>query len=251
MLHGSFDYDVFKLTAKPNHIKRHILFFVFYLAAAICIFYLFYLYPFFSFCLFLLYSAFHFGIADEYQLKTLPGLILGISILTLPTLLHSNNMTMIYHFFISANETAILVTFSQYVAIITTILILLFFVKKPNLSILLLLTSSLLALPLAFFSAFFCFEHSLNYIYKLNDEYRNKVTHKILYRGIVFTLISMLIVFVLATELNQLRLEENALFKSFIYVIAALSFPHIILIEYMKFVSRRRSLSMSNNDKFI
>jgi Brp/Blh family beta-carotene 15,15'-monooxygenase len=230
LLHGSFDYDAYQLTFKPNKIYTHVLFFLLYISSALFIFILFQIFPLLTFCLFLLYSAYHFGTAKEYGLNMPYSLLYGLSLLTLPTIFYHAQMKMIYGLFLGTNHALVLVEFSQYLAIISTIIIAFSLLQTKNWYALSALISSLIATPLAFFTTFFCLEHSWNYVNELTDRYHELINQKIIYRGCVFFLASVVLVFIIARKFNEVDLTHYALFKSFIYMIAALSFPHLILI---------------------
>lgn len=241
VLHGSFDYDVFRLAIKPNHRLQHILFFLLYSAAAMLIFLLFQVQPLLTFYLFLFYSAYHFGSAAEYQLNPLLAMALGISLITLPTLIYHAEMIDIYKLFLSENDAVHLVSISRYLAVLTSFFIFIYCIKSKNRYVLLSLFSALLASPLAFFTAFFCAEHSLNYIKQLRMRYKRNITKQMLYRGSILFLISLGLIVSLSFQYSQIATHHLALFKSFIYIIAAISFPHLILIEYVRRLSIIRS----------
>ncbi len=240
--HGALDYDVAKFLGLCSTLKRKMIFFVTYSLIALIYFIVWMYYPGFSLVLFLAISVWHFG-EDwaEAPFKNIRRFVFGFAFISLPTLLHGDNLESIFALLAAPNFVQGVIDILSSIAMPLVFMIFIFlgidiFQKRvlKSLLMLLFLCSGVFLPPLLFLFLYFCAFHAplhcAELYYKLN--YKNpQIMIKNMIPIMLLTLMFFGIAFLFRGEFYNL---SAALFSTLIIFIASVTIPHMLLIEYFK-----------------
>lgn len=242
--HGALDLWILRKRFAISSFKTTILF-ITYLSLAIGIFFGLYWFSSFFFGFFLLYSAYHFGMdyygSSFFQSKVccyVLALLIGISIICLPALLYAQKMCVLFSYLIGSQTARLYAHFLHRAAcyLLPAIgLVGLFTLKKECAKeVIIVLMASFLAPPLAFLTVYFVGIHSCKYFAVLYK----KIGYSS-YRAFIKDLCPMtLLTYALSITAYSLVPSgldwQGAGFYLTIYVLAALTLPHLILVEMFK-----------------
>jgi len=241
--HGALDLWILRKRFAINALNTTVLF-IAYLSLAIGVFIGFYLFSSFFFGFFLLYSAYHFGM--DYYDSSLFGtkiycycysLVIGLSIICLPALLHKQQICVLFSYLIDQEKAIIYAHFLQWAGccLLPLIGLGLFTLEKAYaLEVIIVLMASLLAPPLAFLTVYFVGVHSCKYFAMLYKQigytsYRTFVGDLLPMTLLTYTFSITAYAFVPST----FDWQGTGFFLT-IYMLAALTFPHLILVEVFK-----------------
>ena len=243
MPHGALDLWILRKRFATSIFNTTILF-IAYLSLAIGVFLGFYLFPSCFFGFFLAYSAYHFGMdyydSSFFQTKVycyFLALLIGLSIICLPALLHAQKISVLFSYLIGLEQAMLYAHFLQWAAcyLLPVIGLGLFTLKKDCAQeVIIVLMASFLAPPLAFLTVYFVGIHSCKYFTMLYK----KIGYSS-YRTFVKDLLPMTLLTytfsITAYAFLPSRLDwQGAGFNLTIYMLAALTLPHLILVEVFK-----------------
>jgi len=241
--HGALDLWILRKRFAISTIKTTILF-IAYLSLAIGVFLGFYWFPSLFFCFFLVYSAYHFGMdyydSSFFQTKLycyFLALIIGLSIICLPALLYTQKICVLFSYLIGSEQAMLYADCLKWAAcyLLPVIGIGLFTLKKDCAQeVIIVLMASFLAPPLAFLTVYFVGIHSCKYFSMLYKKlgyssYRTFVKDLLPMTLLTYTFAIMAYAF-LPSSLGW----QGAGFYITIYMLAALTLPHLILVEVFK-----------------
>ncbi|WP_231861982.1 Brp/Blh family beta-carotene 15,15'-dioxygenase [Legionella hackeliae] len=241
--HGALDLWILRKKFALSNCNIIVLF-IAYLSLAIGVFLGFYWFSSFFFGFFLLYSAYHFGMdyydSSVFQAKVycyFLALIIGLSIICLPALLHTQKICVLFSYLIGSEQAMLYAHFLQWAAccLLPAIGLGLFTLKKECAQeVIIVLMASLLAPPLAFLTVYFVGIHSCKYfamLYKKIGYSSYRTFVKDLLPMTLLTYIFSITAFAfLSTSLDW----QGAGFFLTIYMLAALTLPHLLLVEVFK-----------------
>lgn len=243
MPHGALDLWILRKRFAISTFKTAVLF-IAYLSLAIAVFLGFYFFSAFFFGFFLLYSAYHFGMdyydSSFFQTKVycyFLALLIGLSIICLPALLHTQKICVLFSYLMGGEQAMFYAHFLQWAAccLLPVIGLGLFTLKKDGAQeVIIVLMASFLAPPLAFLTVYFVGVHSCKYFAMLYKKigylsYRTFVKDLLPMTFLTYT-ISIIAYAFLASSLDW----QGAGFYLTIYMLAALTLPHLILVEVFK-----------------
>jgi Brp/Blh family beta-carotene 15,15'-monooxygenase len=243
MPHGALDLWILRKRFATSRFNT-ILIFTAYLLLAIVVFLGFYWFSSVFFGFFLLYSAYHFGM-DYYDSSVFQAklycyffaLIIGLSIICLPALLHAQKIEVLFSCLIGLEQARLYTHVLQWAVcfLLPAMGLVIFTLKKDSAEeVIIVLLASLLAPPLAFLTVYFIGVHSCKYFAMLY-----KKVGYLSYRAFVKDLLPMtLLTYVFAITIyaylpNTTDWEGAGLFLT-LYMLAALTLPHLILVEVFK-----------------
>ncbi len=239
--HGAMDLDVAKKVGIIDSKLEFVGFIFVYIGIAALNFAAWIYFPLAGFLFFFLLSAYHFG--EDWNLGSyalIRRLIFGLLFLTLPSLLHSKELIFIYSLLVPLQEAGVIVQISKYLGLTlllpALLLSLLDLKRAANFPLILMpatfITSGIFLPPVLFLLTVFCFlhgpRHALELFYALGYKSWQEMIKSLL-PIMAFTLLLLLVVIFsrdLATGLKP------AVFSSLIILIACLTTPHMLLIEY-------------------
>jgi beta-carotene 15,15'-dioxygenase len=244
--HGALDLWILRKRFSISTFKTGLLF-IAYLSLAMAVFLGFYWYSSFFFGFFLLYSAYHFGM-DYYDSSLFQkkiycyflALIIGLSIICLPALLHTQKIAVLFSYLIGLEQAILYAHFLQAVAwCLLPVIGLGFFTLKKDCTqeVMIVLVASFLAPPLVFLTVYFVGIHSYKYFAMLYK----KLSYSS-YRTFVKDLLPMTLLtytFLITTYIflpSSLDWQGTGFFLT-IYMLAALTLPHLMVVEVFKNIS--------------
>lgn len=243
--HGALDILFAKKAFALNSIKSWLQFVIIYLSLSIGVFICWMLLPTFFFIIFLIFSALHFS-DDLGNIKPkLLGNLYGLNIVTLPNILHSNELAKLYGHLIdygyALKIVSIMMPLSIMFAASTLFLAIMVYIKKYSIlkrhlwEIVVVSLLMLLAKPLLAFTIYFCFMHSARHMLRAKFffvEYSNTV---LLVTLIAPTLIVLLFCVLIFQTLPTGKVDENLIKVTFV-TLAALTLPHAFLLGKVGFL---------------
>ncbi len=240
--HGAFDAAVgVSIGIYDNKIKK-LYFLISYILLSFVVVILWYYFAELVLLVFLLASIFHFGLGDlKWENKYsyyLSGYFNGGIVILGISFFHFSEVNYIYTLLIGKQPTYI--WFFLKLALIMWFIIFpfqIFFIwknfnKNYIKNLFLTITFIFLLPPLLGFSFYFCFVHSLNHVKRIFPALRKTQSQKnIIKNFLIFTSLSWFLALIFLLYLIQL----NSVIESILYLIfvglAALTFPHMILID--------------------
>ena len=243
MPHGALDLWILRKKFAMGSVNIIVLF-IAYLSLAIGVFLGFYCFSSFFFGFFLLYSAYHFGMdyydSSSFQTKVYCyffALLIGLSIICLPSLLHAQKVSVLFSYLIGREQAEIYAHFLHLTAccLLPVIGLGLVALKKDCAQeVIIVLIASFLAPPLAFLTVYFIGIHSCKYFAMLYK----KIGYSS-YRTFVQDLLPMTLLTYLLSITAYAYLPKNLDwqgegFSLTLYMLAALTLPHLILVEVFK-----------------
>lgn len=248
--HGALDTLFAKKAFALNSIKKWLQFISIYLLLSIGVLIFWMVLPTFFFILFLCFSAIHFSDDLGSINPKLLGTLYGFNIITLPSILHSNELAKLYGYLIDYGNAVkivnIMMPFSIVFAALTIIIIVVIYLKKypmeqrhiweiATVSVLMLLAEPLLA-----FTIYFCFMHSARHVLRAKFYFVEYSNTALLITLIVPTLIVLLFCAGVFQLLPIEKFNEN-LIKVTFATLAALTFPHAFLLSKVGFLKWLKS----------
>lgn len=242
--HGAFDGAV-ALSLGFGKTPILMLAFVFlYLLIAVSVVFFWINFPEISLISFLIFSAFHFGMGDSQdsnkidrakQILTHGGLVVvGISVF------HHDETNMIFSY-LTDGQTFLVWQFIEIYKFILFPVILLYFIETFYSPVLRIRFLELVLLgivfyllpPLVGFSIYFCGIHSIRHINYTWLKLRSKkyTIQTIIYLAITFTITSWLLGVLLFWQLPTANFIDAALLKTVFIGLAALTVPHMLLVD--------------------
>lgn len=244
--HGALDTLFAKKAFTLNSLKKWLQFGTVYLSLSSAVLIFWVLLPTTFFILFLYFSALHFSDDLGNIRPKLLGFLYGFNIVTLPSILHANELATLYGNLIDYGHAVKLVSsmipFSIIIMAFTVLLTMIFYLKKKAIEpryiweIAAVSLLMLLAKPLLAFTIYFCFMHSARHILRAKlyfVEYSNK---DLLISIIAPTLIVLLFCVFIFQTLPTEKIDEN-LIKVTFATLAALTFPHAFLLKRVGFLT--------------
>ncbi|CAM2744977.1 Brp/Blh family beta-carotene 15,15'-dioxygenase [Legionella worsleiensis] len=241
--HGALDLWILRKRFAISRFKTTGLF-IAYLSLAIGVFLGFYWFSSFFFGFFLVYSAYHFGMdyydSSFFQAKFYRyflALVIGLSIICLPALLHTQQIGVLFSYLIGSEHAVLYAHFLQSAAcgLLPVTSLGLFTLKKDSAhEVIIVLVAALLVPPLAFLTVYFVGIHSCKYFAML---YKNMGYSS--YRAFVKDLLPMTLLTYIFSITAYAFLPssldwQGAGFFLTVYLLAALTLPHMILVEVFK-----------------
>jgi Brp/Blh family beta-carotene 15,15'-monooxygenase len=204
------------------------------------------------FILFLLFSALHFSDDLLGYKATSVGLLYGLNIITLPSILHLEELTMLYGYLINPTHASMLVSSMQLIAATSAFLTLVMtfiYVKKEKgnppaqsllLEVVIVGLLMLIVRPLLAFTIYFCFMHSARHILRAKFFFSDFSNTTLLTNLIAPTIIVLVFCFFVFQTLPSNTFDAN-LIKVTFAALAALTFPHAFLLHKVGFLKWLKS----------
>lgn len=251
--HGSLDTLFAKKAFGLTTIAGWAKFIGIYLSISIIVLIFWMLQPTLIFIIFLGFSALHFSDdLGDIQTKVI-GYLYGLNIITLPSILHSSELAMLYSYLIDRSDAIAIVKVMTPIAIFSATLLTLFSIVSllknkyilDNQSLLEIASVSLLMLivrPLFAFTIYFCFMHSARHILRAKFYFNDYSKTTLVFTLILPTLIVLIFCFFIFQTLPTESIDEN-LIKVTFAALAALTFPHAFLLSKIGFLKWVKSYS--------
>ena len=245
--HGALDYDVATYLGWCNSLAKKTLFLTIYSLIALIFFALWIGYPEIIFSLFLVVSVRHFG--EDWDMKPLSYLrqcIFGMAFLSLPTLYHQAAVTELFNFFVPQAFGYQLTNLLHIIAIPILAIALIFLVtdlwsKKIiyALRVVAFIMGATFLPPLLFLFLYFCTFHSVKHTQDLYLRLKYKSFKIMAKKQILIMLLTL--IFVSGIFLYQKKSFDisASLFSAIIILIACVTTPHMLLIDYFNYKEKR------------
>jgi Brp/Blh family beta-carotene 15,15'-monooxygenase len=248
--HGALDTLFAKKAFALNSIKKWLQFVSVYLSLSIGVLIFWMVLPTFFFILFLCFSAIHFSDDLGSINPKLLGTLYGFNIITLPSILHSNELAKLYGYLIDYGHAVeivnVMMPFSIVFAALTILITVVISLKKYPIEkrhiweIVAVSVLMLLAEPLLAFTIYFCFMHSARHVLRAKFYFVEYSNTALLITLIVPTLIVLLFCAGFFQLLSIEKFNEN-LIKVTFATLAALTFPHAFLLSKVGFLKWLKS----------
>lgn len=248
--HGALDTLFAKKAFALNSIKKWLQFVSVYLSLSIGVLIFWMVLPTFFFILFLCFSAIHFSDDLGSINPKLLGTLYGFNIITLPSILHSNELAKLYGYLIDYGHAVeivnVMMPFSIVFAALTILITVVISIKKYPIEqrhiweIVAVSVLMLLAEPLLAFTIYFCFMHSARHVLRAKFYFVEYSNTALLITLIVPTLIVLLFCAGVFQLLPIEKFNEN-LIKVTFATLAALTFPHAFLLSKVGFLKWLKS----------
>jgi Brp/Blh family beta-carotene 15,15'-monooxygenase len=248
--HGALDTLFAKKAFALNSIKKWLQFVSVYLSLSIGVLIFWMVLPTFFFILFLCFSAIHFSDDLGSINPKLLGTLYGFNIITLPSILHSNELAKLYGYLIDYGHAVeivnVMMPFSIVFAALTILITVVISLKKYPIEqrhiweIVAVSVLMLLAEPLLAFTIYFCFMHSARHVLRAKFYFVEYSNTALLITLIVPTLIVLLFCAGVFQLLPIEKFNEN-LIKVTFATLAALTFPHAFLLSKVGFLKWLKS----------
>jgi len=248
--HGALDTLFAKKAFALNSIKKWLQFVSIYLSLSIGVLIFWMVLPTFFFILFLCFSAIHFSDDLGSINPKLLGTLYGFNIITLPSILHSNELAKLYGYLIDYGHAVeivnVMMPFSIVFAALTILITVVISLKKYPIEqrhiweIVAVSVLMLLAEPLLAFTIYFCFMHSARHVLRAKFYFVEYSNTALLITLIVPTLIVLLFCAGVFQLLPIEKFNEN-LIKVTFATLAALTFPHAFLLSKVGFLKWLKS----------
>lgn len=251
--HGALDLSLGKKILQPKFGSRWSI--VFVLVYILCVFFVvicWLQFPLPSFLFFLGISVFHFGFSDrlnnEGWIRVLEGLGRGLLPITIPAYFYPHLFQGLVESSLSEREAHTLVKIVHFFfypdLIFVAVMILYGFLRKDksnlmnSLELIFLLVLFFTLKPFAAFLIYFCFLHSIRHILQVLVE-MNRLFNLDSVKWLIVEAIPATVVTLSALAICYLALERevidvSAMLNLFFISLAALTFPHMILVETVK-----------------
>ena len=245
--HGALDHIKGAKLLKAYKIKKTLIFYIIYILISLLILIFWILIPTITLSIFLLVAAYHFGKEDSEVMKPKKNNFLNFiffikgSLIILAPLFYKFNETValfeMLNFNIDLFDYKNLIEIFFYLSLLSNIYFLIEnlewnydFIAFDLLAINILF--SLLS-PLAAFTLYFCFIHSLRHTMSLSDELnKNNLKNgfkKFVFKAIPLTVITAFLFLISIFILNDYYTFDESILKVIFIGLASLTFPHILL----------------------
>jgi len=199
--------------------------------------------PVIALCLFLIYGGYHFSL-DWYNRVSRPGaLAVGLSVVSVPSLAHGEHVSAIFTTMVG-QEVVFLFPAIQAVALASGLIVAIEVVQTArydialSVELTLIVVAAVMLPPLVFFTAFFCFLHSIRHLRGIADElYLSPIG--LISRSITFTALTLAFVCVAWMTLGFQLTWQDKLVNAIFIGLAVLTVPHMLLHLYLELVRRR------------
>jgi beta-carotene 15,15'-dioxygenase len=241
--HGAYDYQIAKRIGLANSRYKVIAFYILYVGLVFLSLYTWYSFPFFSLLVFLFLSSWHFG--SDWAISksdTLIPILIGICILIFPSMIHQHQITKVFSYLISYENSHALVLIMRQLAFILLpagIFCCYYFLRNEGIvkgfELLSTFLSSIFLPPLVFLIYYFCLFHSITHLNFLYGWLKFNSFKDFFVNGLPLSLISILFLSVVYLIFSNSNLNQDIL-KSTIILVAVITIPHMILIEYARLI---------------
>ncbi|MBC7757042.1 MAG: Brp/Blh family beta-carotene 15,15'-dioxygenase [Bdellovibrio sp.] len=242
MPHGALDTLFAKELFNLGQLKKWPKFIFYYLMVSLVIVTFWLIAPTLFLLCFLMISIAHF--ADDLVAGTpkLSRTLYGGIIIFLPAILHANDLARLYAYLVDIEQAKRIVTVSHYIAFLwlAGLLVVLYQLSRSNivscLEISGIIMLAIFTPPLVAFTVYFCAMHSLRHLLRsLNFlTYTSKIT--VFTALIIPTLMVVVVMYIIWINSTPLLLDAN-LIKLVFVTLAALTVPHMMLLEKSGFSS--------------
>lgn len=247
--HGALDHKIAEATGLVDTRRKLILFFAGYLLLSIVGFIFWVTFPLASLLFFLLISAWHFGSDfSKFSSSNLFSIIPGIALLTTPFVFYQNDVSQIFSIFVEESNALSLSVIGHYMAYIFIPLSIIFATLKLKIPLndrfefIVTLSAGLFLPPLIFLVVFFCLSHSLKHLSELYFTLNFKTIRAFFYALFPLTVLSYIFLGLIA--LNYSGASSAALsLKSVIILLSVLTIPHMLIVEYWKYHSKKSDVT--------
>jgi Brp/Blh family beta-carotene 15,15'-monooxygenase len=241
--HGAYDYQVAKRIGLANSRYKVIAFYIVYIGLVFFSLYTWYAFPFFSLLVFLLLSSWHFG--SDWAISrgdTLVPILIGICILIFPSMIHQHQVTKVFSYLVLYENAHTLVIVMRQLAFILLPVGIFFcyhFLRNEGMvkcfELLSIFLSSIFLPPLVFLIFYFCLFHSITHLNFLYGWLKFNNFKAFFINGLPLSLISILFLSVVYLIFYNSNFSQDIL-KSVIILVAVITIPHMILIEYARLI---------------
>ena len=238
MPHGALDHKVAQKAGLYNSNMGFIGFFAIYLGLAAGAFGLWLVAPALSLIAFLLISAWHFG-SDFKSVAPYPSLypvVAGTALLSAPALLHQETIAMVFGYLCPPEHADIIAATMHVIAFAVVPLSLVVGLIRTGsvhtfIEFIFVLIAGIVLPPLVFLTLFFCFSHSPKHLLELYQDLGYKNAGDFIKDLAPLTLLSILFLAGVYMIFKDMLVYET-LFKSAIILLAVVTIPHMLLIDF-------------------
>ena len=202
------------------------------------------------FVLFLGFSALHFSDDISDISPKLISFLYGCNIILLPSILHSDQLALLYGYLIDNNDAIAIVRlmrpFAMATMLLSALLTVRFYLKKqlihtrPLLEITAVSLLVFVVKPLLAFTIYFCFMHSARHLLRAKFYFKDDSNKHFLFTLILPTLFVLIFCVGIFQLLPTQNVDEN-LVKVTFAALAALTFPHAFLLSKVGFLKWLKS----------
>jgi beta-carotene 15,15'-dioxygenase len=234
--HGSVDTLFAKELFNLSNLKKWSIFIINYSIIACMVLAFWWLLPSLFLLIFLLISIIHF--ADDLIAGTpkLSRILYGGSIVFLPALLHANDLTRLYGYLIPIEHAKWLVTVCHYIALPWLIGLAIIIYQLCRASIVTSLEIAAVAMlaifisPLLAFTIYFCAMHSFRHLVR-SIQFLEHTSKKTMLASLIIPTLVVFIVGVMVWKNMMPSSIDAGLIKIVFVTLAALTVPHMMLLE--------------------
>ncbi|MEM6811306.1 MAG: Brp/Blh family beta-carotene 15,15'-dioxygenase [Pseudomonadota bacterium] len=238
--HGALDYELAKKIGLASDLKSKTIFLTAYTLLAAAFFGLWIIMPVIAFTIFLLFTIYHFS--EDWHIKNHSlslSLMMGTLFLALPTILHKDIVSDIFSALVPEQAALFIVEGLYYMALLLIPASFLLKIIQKDFDFFrwiqygAFIAAGIFLHPLYFLFCYFCLFHSSRHFKELYDflEFQT-LTHAFI--KITPIMVASLLAVILILFYREALFSNQNLFYSSILAIAAMTIPHMILIEYAK-----------------
>ncbi len=242
--HGALDNTIARMKGWPNTVNYFFVFHFFYIVISLLVI-VFWLYqPLISLIIFLLISGLHFAHSEYNHNEKINKVSFFSHAALVPIIIpwmHTEEVIDI--FLLLADDTATLlipiITYLFYAWVLVFFLYTVNLIKrKSSLQRYSQLIISLILIyvlpPLISFSIYFCLIHGPRHMNKVLRKLSKKEKHQAIKETIIYSIVTFVLIFFSAYYVSDNKMISEDLLRITFIALAALTVPHMILVDYMK-----------------
>ena len=242
--HGALDNTIARMKGWPNTVNYFFVFHFIYIVISLLVI-VFWLYqPLISLIIFLLISGLHFAHSEYNHNEKINKVSFFSHAALVPIIIpwmHTEEVIDI--FLLLADDTATLlipiITYLFYAWVLVFFLYTVNFIKrKSSLQRYSQLIISLILIyvlpPLISFSIYFCLIHGPRHMNKVLRKLSKKEKHQAIKETIIYSIVTFVLIFFSAYYVSDNKMISEDLLRITFIALAALTVPHMILVDYMK-----------------
>ena len=240
--HGAADAWIAKNSGLANDYRKLTIFFLSYVLTSVLVILFWYIFPVISLAIFLIISSWHFGDDNRLGLDITTRFCSGFIITSSPSLLHGNDVLYLFDI-LSGNGSNVVLNLQVIMFFISLGYLAYDYIFTRNSSktitnitnLLLLIALSFTLPPLIYFTIYFCCVHSWQHMRRILSISNSTDNTNILINSALLTLSVVLVGITIYFWLVSMGVHINIVNTQILFIgLAALSLPHIILVDYYK-----------------
>tara|TARA_Y100000768_G_scaffold292741_1_gene226651 strand:- start:2301 stop:3104 length:804 start_codon:yes stop_codon:yes gene_type:complete len=242
--HGALDNTIARMKGWPNTINYFFVFHFSYIVISLFVI-VFWLYqPLISLIIFLLISGLHFAHSEYNHDEKINRISFFSHAGLVPVIIpwsHTEEVTDI--FFLLAADTATflisIITYLFYAWVLVFFLYTVNFIRRKSyvkryVQLIILLILIYVLPPLVSFSIYFCLIHGPRHMNKVLGMLCKKEKHQAIKETLIYSMVTFMLIFSTVYYVSDNKMISDDLLKITFIGLAALTVPHMILVDYMK-----------------